>query len=69
MKKEEGSSDELKRFEVVGEIGFWVRARNRSGAEKIGEGVIEKFLDGRLYKDDEVFNPWVDLKNVVEVND
>ena len=61
------SSNESKRFEVLGEVGFWVKATSHSEAMRKGEGVINKFLDGRLFKDDEVYNPWIEVKRVDEI--
>lgn len=60
---------EQKKFEVIGEIGFWVRADNRRKAEESAQSVIDKFLDKRLYQDDVVHNPWVEIKRLVEVED
>lgn len=60
---------EQRKFEVIGEIGFWVRADNRRKAEESAQNVIDKFLDKRLYQDEVLHNPWVEVKNIVEVKD
>ena len=70
--REEGGKSgmrEPKKFEILGEVGFWVRAESRRKAEESAQIVIDKFLDKRLYMDDVLHNPWVEVKLVTEVKD
>ena len=60
---------ELRKFEVTGEVNFWIRAENRKRAEVLAQSVIEGFVDGRLFKNLEVYNPSGELKNVIELKD